>query len=104
MSILVNASQAMENRGEIRIRSWQDNGNILVSISDTGSGIPGENLPKLFEPFFTTKVKDKGTGLGLAIVCDIVRKHKGDIKVESVVNQGTTFTIEIPIVKEREET
>jgi two-component system NtrC family sensor kinase len=102
MNILVNASQAIEDRGEIRIRSWNENGSIFVAISDTGSGIPEENLPKLFEPFFTTKAKDKGTGLGLAIVCDIVRKHKGYIKVESVVNQGTTFTIELPVVKERE--
>ena len=64
MNILVNASQALENKGEIRIRSWNENGSIFVAISDTGSGIPEENLPKLFEPFFTTKAKDKGTGLG----------------------------------------
>ena len=102
MNILVNASQAIETRGEIRIRTWEENGSIFVTISDTGSGIPEENLPKLFEPFFTTKAKDKGTGLGLAIVCDIVRKHKGYIKVESVVNQGTTFTIELPVMIEKE--
>jgi len=101
MNILINASQAIEKNGEIGIRSWQQDGSIYVSISDTGSGIPEENLDKIFEPFFTTKEVGKGTGLGLSISYDIIKKHGGDIKVESVKGKGTAFTVSIPLVEER---
>ncbi len=69
---------------------------IQLSISDTGSGIPLEVLPKIFNPFFTTKPKPEGTGMGLAIVHGIVTKLNGAIQTKSVLNQGTTFTIYIP--------
>ncbi|MDA8169569.1 MAG: PAS domain S-box protein [Nitrospiraceae bacterium] len=99
MNILVNAAQAIERQGEIRIRTWHDEGFIYVSIADTGCGIPEENLGRVFEPFFTTKDVGKGTGLGLSIVYDIVKKHHGDIKVESKVGAGSRFTVNIPIVR-----
>ncbi|MEA3221565.1 MAG: ATP-binding protein [Thermodesulfobacteriota bacterium] len=99
MNLLVNASQAIEKKGEITIKTWLEDGSINVSISDTGCGIPEENLGKLFEPFFTTKEVGKGTGLGLSITYDIVKKHGGEIKVESQVGKGTTFTINIPVVE-----
>jgi len=99
MNILVNAAQAIEEKGEIRIKSWHDNGSIFVSISDTGPGIPEENLNRIFEPFFTTKEVGKGTGLGLSITYDIVKKHGGNIKVESKLGQGTTFVVSIPVVE-----
>jgi len=100
MNILVNASQAIEKQGEITVKTWHDNGHIYVSISDNGSGIPEKTLNNIFDPFFTTKEVGSGTGLGLSIAYDIIKKHNGELKVESKVGQGTTFTIEIPIVAE----
>ncbi|RMG57166.1 MAG: PAS domain S-box protein [Deltaproteobacteria bacterium] len=101
MNLLVNAAQAIEKEGEIRVKTWHEDGNIFVRISDTGCGIPPENLNRIFEPFFTTKEVGKGTGLGLSISYDIVKKHGGDIQVESQVGEGTTFTIRIPVVEGR---
>lgn len=98
MNLLLNAAQAIEKQGEIYIKTWGDNGSIMISVSDTGRGIPPENRDKIFEPFFTTKEVGKGTGLGLSIVYDIVKKHKGEITVESKINMGTTFTVKIPVV------
>jgi PAS domain S-box-containing protein len=97
MNLLVNAVHAIETSGEIRVKTWDKNGWIYASISDTGHGIPPEILKKIFEPFFTTKEAGKGTGLGLSITYDIVRKHGGDISVESESGKGTTFTVSLPI-------
>lgn len=97
MNLLINASHAIEEHGYIKIRSWQDDGYIKVAISDTGCGIPQENITKLFEPFFTTKETGKGTGLGLSISYDIVKKHNGEILVESEPGRGSTFTVCIPV-------
>ncbi len=98
MNLLVNAAHAIEKSGDIRITTWAENGFIHVSISDTGCGIPTENLTCIFEPFFTTKDVGKGTGLGLSIAFEIVKKHHGDIQVASEVGKGATFTVSIPIV------
>ncbi len=98
MNLLVNAAHAIENRGEIAIRTWADDGAINVSISDTGCGIPEDNIKRIFEPFFTTKEVGKGTGLGLSIAYDIVKKHNGSIDVKSAIGKGTTFTITMPVV------
>ena len=73
---------------------------ILIEISDTGRGIPQENLSKLFDPFFTTK--EKGTGLGLALVYGIISKHQGTIQVKSALGQGTTFIIKLPVLDQKE--
>lgn len=104
MNILVNASQAIEDKGEIRIKTFHKDGYIYVQISDTGVGIPPENLSKIFDPFFTTKEVGKGTGLGLTMAYNIVKKHGGTIEVESEVGKGTTFTIKLPVngIKEEE--
>ena len=97
MNLLVNAAHAIEKKGTISIKTWQDDEFLYVSISDTGSGISPEHLNRIFEPFFTTKDVGKGTGLGLSIVYDIVTKnHKGDITVESEKGKGTTFTVKLP--------
>lgn len=97
MNILVNAAQAMETQGEIIIRTSSDNDNIYVTISDTGAGIPADKLDRVFEPFYTSKDVGKGTGLGLSIAYDIIKKHNGEIRVESEVDKGTTFTLVLPI-------
>ena len=99
MNMLVNAAHAIEKQGEITVKTWHDSGYIYISISDTGCGIPKENISRIFEPFFTTKEVGKGTGLGLSIAYDIVRKHNGDIIVDSAVGKGTTFTVKIPVVE-----
>jgi signal transduction histidine kinase len=74
---------------------------VRIAVSDTGTGIPEENIKKIFEPFFTTKPMGKGTGLGLAVTYGIVKMHSGDIRVQSQANPaagptGTTFTVTLP--------
>ena len=71
--------------------------NALITIEDTGQGIPKEALDQIFDPFFTLKDEGLGTGLGLSIVYGIVEKHRGTIAVESTVGEGTRFTIRIPL-------
>ncbi len=97
LNLLVNAAQAMEKHGRLKVRSWRAAEHVCVSVSDTGCGIPPENIPRIFDPFFTTKEVGKGTGLGLSIAYDIVKKHRGEITAESVAGAGTTFTVKIPI-------
>ena len=97
MNIFVNAAQAIENQGEIRILTREIGGRAEIKISDTGVGIPKENLSKIFDPFFTTKDVGKGTGLGMNIAYNIIKKHKGTIELDSTVGVGTTFTINIPV-------
>lgn len=100
MNILVNAAHAIEDKGEIKISTAYIDGAepmVEIRISDTGKGIPPENLPKIFDPFFTTKPVGKGTGLGLSMAYSIIKKHDGEIKVESEVGKGTTFVIELPV-------
>ena len=81
--------------------NWQpdlkDEETITVSIQDNGHGIPEHIFKHIFEPFYTTKDKGRGTGLGLSISYGIIRKLGGNILVQSAVNQGTTFTIEVPV-------
>ena len=97
MNLLVNAAQAIATKGEIKIKTWLQGESIMVTISDTGCGIPADHIPRLFEPFFTTKEVGKGTGLGLSISHDIIQKHQGEIRVASEVDKGTTFTVVLPI-------
>jgi len=97
MNMLVNASQAIEGEGEIRIRTWEQDNTVRVAISDTGKGIPAELYSKIFDPGFTTKKAGLGTGLGLSICLRIVQDHGGRIEIESQVGRGTTFTIILPV-------
>jgi signal transduction histidine kinase/ABC-type phosphate/phosphonate transport system substrate-binding protein len=97
MNILVNAAHAMEGHGTIKVKSEREANDIVVRISDSGKGIPAENLTRIFEPFFTTKEVGKGTGLGLSISYDIIKKHGGIMTVESEVGVGTTFIIRLPL-------
>ncbi len=96
MNILVNAAQAIEKKGDIHIKTWAADQDVKITISDTGCGIPEENLKKIFDPFFTTKEIGKGTGLGMNIVYNIIQKHQGTIEVQSEIGKGTTFTISLP--------
>jgi PAS domain S-box-containing protein len=98
MNLLVNAAQAIRNRGVITIATGAENGWVWVRISDTGCGIPQQNLKRVFEPFFTTKPVGSGTGLGLSLSYSIVNKHGGRIEVSSKPDVGTAFTIHLPVV------
>ncbi len=99
MNILINAVQAIENQGTITVRTWQEDDSIRASISDTGCGISPEVVSRIFEPFFTTKEVGKGTGLGLSITYEVIKRHEGDIWVESSPGEGTTFNIRIPVIE-----
>ena len=100
LNLLLNAAQAMKQRGEIRIRSGVENGRIAIRFSDTGSGIPADVLPRIFEPFFTTRDVGSGTGLGLTVSRDIIVAHGGSIEARSKPGAGTTFTIFLPLERE----
>lgn len=95
-NMLMNATQAIIPPGAIRVSTMISLSGLSILISDTGKGIPEEAVDKIFDPFYTTKGTN-GTGLGLAVSYDIIRKHGGDIEVASRVNEGTTFTIKLPI-------
>ncbi len=96
MNILINASQAIEKDGLIKVRTRHENGHVIVRISDNGCGIPEKIQSQIFDPFFTTKDIGKGTGLGLSMSYSIIEKHNGRIEVESKVGEGTTFTVYLP--------
>jgi PAS domain S-box-containing protein len=97
MNLLVNAAQAIEEKGEITIKTYQAGKTVVVEISDTGVGISEENLEHIFEPFFTTKEVGKGTGLGLSVVYGIIENHGGKIEVESQVGKGSMFRVILPV-------
>jgi signal transduction histidine kinase/DNA-binding response OmpR family regulator len=103
MNLLVNAAQAIEKSGEIKIVTTAVDGMLDIRISDTGCGIPEENLHKIFDPFFTTKDVGEGTGLGMNIAYNIISKHNGSIRAESTVGEGTTFIINLPPSTEEED-
>jgi PAS domain S-box-containing protein len=101
LNLSTNACQAMPKGGTLTIRSLNLNKDIVrVVIEDTGSGINTEDLSRLFIPFFTTK--DKGTGLGLSLCMSIIESHGGNISVESVVDKGTVFKVDLPVFQKIE--
>ncbi|MFA4862414.1 MAG: ATP-binding protein [Bacteroidales bacterium] len=100
VAILVNASEAVSENGEILIRTFNpDTDNIRLEIIDNGSGIAPEDIPHIFEPFFSAKHKTSGIGLGLAIAHGIVISHKGKIEVESKLGKGTIISVILPLIK-----
>jgi len=96
MNLLMNASQAIDGKGRITLRTGFDAQEVWVAIEDSGRGIKPEHLPRVFDPFFTTKPVGKGTGLGLSLSYDIVKKHGGRIAVSSVPGHGALFTVHLP--------
>ncbi|MBU1236678.1 MAG: HAMP domain-containing protein [Gammaproteobacteria bacterium] len=97
MNLLVNAAQAIPERGTITLRTALEGDRVSIEIADTGRGIPPEHLQRIFDPFFTTKPVGKGTGLGLSLAYGIVQKHGGSIEVSSEPGRGTTFRMTLPI-------
>lgn len=101
-NLILNARDAMFNGGTITLRTARnEGGGVLVEVTDTGEGIPAENLNKVFDPFFTTKGVGNGTGLGLAVSYGIIQEHAGTIEVQSVEGEGTTFRMIFPSVQKK---
>lgn len=96
LNLINNAIQALSSKGTITVKTIQSDSIIISEISDTGAGIPKENLDKIFKPFFSTKGYGKGTGLGLSFAERVIREHRGKIEVTSKQGKGTTFRIYLP--------
>ena len=99
LNLFINARDAMESGGTLRVATCPDAVGVRVEVSDSGPGIPRENLARIFDPFFTTKGARKGTGLGLSVSYGIVEEHGGVIEVESKAGEGTIFRLEFPAIK-----
>lgn len=98
INLLINAFDAMDGKGTLTLSTYRDakNHRAFIEVSDTGSGIPEENLSKIFEPFFTTKELGKGTGLGLSMAYGIMQENQGNISIKSTGPEGTTILLELP--------
>jgi signal transduction histidine kinase len=98
LNLFTNASDAMPQGGTLtlQVRTDLPCQQLVIAISDTGMGIPTEDLPRVLEPFFTTKPEGRGTGLGLPICRRIVQEHQGNLNIVSTVHQGTTVFITLP--------
>jgi len=103
IALAANGFDAMGDSGTLSIVAHNSDEQVVVEVSDTGVGIPPENLAKIFEPFFTTKEIGRGTGLGLAVCYGILTEHGGTLDVQSTLGTGTTFTITLPAIKQDEE-
>jgi signal transduction histidine kinase len=97
-NLISNAIEAMQGKGELRVRTARELDRVLVEFGDNGPGIPPEVLPHIFDPFFTTKGVGEGTGLGLDTVCRIIRNHLGEIRVSSHPGD-TRFQVYLPITQ-----
>ncbi len=105
VALMLNAIDAMEGTGSLTVtsqRNPENDSEVAVHVSDSGMGIPVDRLPRIFEPFFTSKQPGQGTGLGLAICYSIVAQHRGRIDVDSIVDQGSTFTVLLPAASREE--
>lgn len=98
INLFLNAAQAIKEKGTIEIKTYVHGKYVCVDVIDSGKGIPPEDLTKIFDPFFTTKPVGQGTGLGLSVSHEFVKKHGGEIEVQSKVEAGTTFTVKLPVV------
>ncbi len=101
LNVLINACQAIEAQGTVTVRTRLEGDRAHISITDTGRGIPPENVPKIFTLGFTTKPIGVGTGLGLVLSRQIVQRHGGAIEFETEVGKGTTFHIRLPVTQAR---
>ncbi len=99
LNLLTNAAHAIDKEGQIILSTFRDleKNRVIITIKDDGCGIPESNLDRIFDPFFTTKAAGDGTGLGLSICYSIISEHGGHIDVQSQLNEGTQFTISLPM-------
>lgn len=99
LNIILNAEAAMDEGGSLTVSASNNGESVLIRFADTGHGIPPEMLEKIFEPFISTK--EDGSGLGLFISHNVIHNHSGEIQVESVVGKGTTFTLTLPTIEDK---
>jgi signal transduction histidine kinase len=99
LNLFMNARDAMPNGGMLEVRTSAQNGSVEVEVTDTGSGIPADQLNRIFDPFFTTKSSGRGTGLGLSVSYGIIKEHAGKIEVRSTLGKGTSFRLEFPVAQ-----
>jgi two-component system NtrC family sensor kinase len=99
LNLFMNAKDSMPSGGMVEIRTASHNGSVEIEITDTGSGIPHENLQRIFDPFFTTKSMGRGTGLGLSVSYGIIKEHAGKVDVRSTQGKGTSFRLEFPVAR-----
>jgi len=99
LNLFMNARDAMPSGGMLEVRTGAHNGSVAVEVTDTGSGIPAENLHRIFDPFFTTKATGRGTGLGLSVSYGIIKEHAGKVDVRSTPGKGTSFRLEFPVAR-----
>jgi len=99
LNLFMNARDAMPNGGMLEVRTGSHNGSVEIEVSDTGIGIPAENLHRIFDPFFTTKSTGRGTGLGLSVSYGIIKEHAGKVDVRSTPGKGTSFRLEFPVAR-----
>jgi signal transduction histidine kinase len=97
MNLLVNAAEAIEDKGTVTVKTFWDEGNLFIVVSDTGRGIPPDQIDRIFDPGFTTKGVGVGTGLGLSISYGIIQKHGGTLTARSEVGRGTDFVVSLPL-------
>jgi two-component system NtrC family sensor kinase len=97
VNLVANALDAVDKNGRIEIAARPIGDDVLISVRDTGHGIPPDDLRRIFEPFYTTKGRGKGTGLGLAICRQLTAALGGAISVESAPGKGSTFTVRLPM-------
>jgi PAS domain S-box-containing protein len=97
LNLLLNATQALGEHGEISVRSWSDADQVCISVADNGRGIPAALQARVFEPFFTTREIGQGTGLGLSICYGIIKNHGGKIELHSEEGRGSVFTLSLPL-------
>lgn len=99
LNLFMNARDAMPEGGMLEVRTGVRNGSVEVEVTDTGTGIPPENLNRIFDPFFTTKASGRGTGLGLSVSYGIIKEHAGKVDVHSTPGKGTSFRLEFPVAR-----
>ena len=104
LNLFLNARDAMPSGGWLSVATRVQGDRVIAEVADTGSGIPSEQIARIYDPFFTTKNKPKtghsgGTGLGLSVTYGIIQEHAGKIRVSSRPGEGTTFTMEFPLVR-----
>jgi CheY-like chemotaxis protein len=102
LNIIFNAVDSMPQGGKLTVKAWQEENQVVLSIADTGAGIQDEMKTKIFDPFFTTKGSE-GMGLGLSITYGIITRHGGSIEVDSILGQGSTFYVKLPVEDEEME-
>jgi signal transduction histidine kinase len=100
MNLLINAHQAINGAGAVEISTRTDGASLIIQVKDTGQGIHPDLLDHIWDPFFTTKSVGQGLGLGLAVTFNIVKRHGGEIQVESLYGEGSAFTVSLPLSQE----